>query len=212
MINEAKFSNFTKESCYWAGYLAADGCVKYNHQTLSAISVKSNDKDIIQNLALYMEATNKIGFYNNKYYQLQVFSPTTVLNLQRLWNISPRKSLSYTYPTQMPDEYFYPYLRGYNDGDGSFYLRWSSPSDRIMRFTWTLLSGSASWVQTIKHKLNDIGGKIRHNSGVYMFDIGLRDAKKYLPLMYKDSTERTRLFRKYELYRNTIEIDNRPRR
>jgi hypothetical protein len=53
------FSTYTKESCYWAGLIAADGYIRYNRDEV-LLSLKYDDIDLIQKFSNQIKFTGEI--------------------------------------------------------------------------------------------------------------------------------------------------------
>lgn len=138
------FSEDNEKSFYWAGFIAADGCINsFNniktgklYQNLQ-ISISTKDKDFLQLFCNDINYNKKItdSVYHNKnhilkpshaekYYNssISISSDKMVNDLNR-FGIGPRKSLTYEFPKHFINhELIHHFMRGYNDGDGSFYL------------------------------------------------------------------------------------------
>lgn len=61
------------------------------------------------------------GFNGEDRYRMRIHSKNLIKLLVEKYKITPRKSLTLTFP-DMPDHLIPHYLRGYNDGDGGIYL------------------------------------------------------------------------------------------
>lgn len=131
------FSRDNEESFYIAGFIAADGCVK-KHSTGNSyqlqIGLAKTDKEFLEMLRQTMQAEAPIKDFlvkNSKRNpnwndcwksELTITSKKMYDDLAR-FNIIPRKSLIYTFPEWMKTHPLkHHFIRGYNDGDGSFYV------------------------------------------------------------------------------------------
>ncbi|MFA5023455.1 MAG: hypothetical protein WC523_00660 [Patescibacteria group bacterium] len=205
------FSTNIIESFYWAGFLAADGCVKLKDKKYKQLSVGLASKD---NLHLY-KFKNIIKFdgpistkmVNEKYIasELCISSDKIFDDLAR-FHVTQRKSLVLTFPEWLIN---HPnvnhFMRGYNDGDGSFYV--SKPKKgRPVEQLYFSLRGTKEFLTVYKNILErecDIkpnGKKPRLNSGIYTLEYGgNRKVFKIRDFLYQNSNEQIRLDRKYDL-------------
>jgi len=134
------FSRDNEESFYIAGFIAADGCVKDRKSSSGAIrpemaiGLSKEDKSFLEQLRQIMKAETPIRDFivkNSKRNpewsdtwksDLVITSKQMMEDLQR-FNIVPRKSLIYTFPKWLKNHPLkHHFIRGYNDGDGSFYI------------------------------------------------------------------------------------------
>ena len=110
----------TEEKAYFLGWLYSDGNVSKNLKTIS-LTVLSKDIDIIERLnnLVYDEPRHYIY---RKYVKLLMSRKRMSRDLVRLGCV-PNKTLVLKFPTydQVPATLVHHFLRGYSDGDGSFY-------------------------------------------------------------------------------------------
>lgn len=130
-INENYFSKYTEHNCYWAGFIAADGCLTTNNR----ITILLADQDI-EHLILFANhlqfagsprtisrAGNKetikgVEFTNKNLVQLEFSNPKITTDLIQNFNLGPRKSLTLMPPPLIQREHILAYLAGIVDGDG----------------------------------------------------------------------------------------------
>ena len=122
------FSVYTPESCYWGGFIAADGCV--HHRTGAAenagwqmVFSLVNDRASVEGLKEFVHYTGKISereiTESKTLYSLSIVSKPLVDALRTMFNIVPRKSETYTPSDTIPKELRKFFILGYFDGDGS---------------------------------------------------------------------------------------------
>lgn len=129
--DENFFSNINLVSTYWAGFIAADGCIidkgkgkskclrimlaikDINHLKKFVNDVKFNGKIFI--IKIKYEYNGAKSIKEQCYIDLR--SNKICDSLKSIYNIMPRKSL--TYNLKEVNFNFYAFLRGYIDGDGS---------------------------------------------------------------------------------------------
>lgn len=125
------FDENTEESFYWAGFIAADGCVydlkaKYGTYKKFQINLSAKDVDHLEKLGKYINS-NVRRFSSPKgdkiHYKcgLQKQNADLIRSLDR-FNIVCRKSFNYIFPEFIKDhELCNHFIRGYLDGDGCWH-------------------------------------------------------------------------------------------
>ena len=122
------FSEYNMESCYWAGIIASDGCI-FSHGLASgecnylAIGVSEVDTEMIERFKVFSKYTGKLyrgkrsGLNQNDCIEIRINNINIVRDLEKNFNITKAKSLTYIPPT-IPDEYKKYFILGLLDGDG----------------------------------------------------------------------------------------------
>ena len=213
-FDDSSFSNFTPENCYWAGFIAADGCI---NKTKTAVRVNLNIKDKLHLVKLLKftkdenisitEGIRVISF-NKKEYTINhcyadINSVKIVKDLCDNFNIVPAKSFILEPPNKIPDHLIRDYIRGYFDGDGSIY--WNKSHKTV---TFNICSGSGNLLKWISNNIKDqvnynFSEKalcLRKNGSIYYISQNYNSAKLILDWMYSSSTTEIRLDRKYDRY------------
>lgn len=141
--NHNYFSELTNESCYWAGFIAADGSIGVDKSNQHTLTIVLQDKDR-QHLAKFVQATTytkpvqyKISRLNGKdfaqavtvYYGSREFT----YDLNQHFNITPNKSLTLQPPNIVERDHIISYLAGYIDGDGTIYYGTSKYGGKIRK-------------------------------------------------------------------------------
>jgi intein-encoded DNA endonuclease-like protein len=134
------FSRENEETFYIAGFIAADGCVKDRKSSSGAtrpemaIGLSKEDKSFLEQLRQLMKAEVPIRDFivknskrnpewNDTWKSDLVITSQKICDDLKRFNIVPRKSLIYTFPNWMKTHPLkHHFIRGYNDGDGSFYI------------------------------------------------------------------------------------------
>lgn len=208
----------TNQDCYWAGFLAADGCV----DSEGRIRIYLHIKDIAQleKFKSYTGKPHKIST-SAKYPDRCSFEFTDRVMIKWLednFNIVPNKSLIYKVPDNLTKEQYSHFFRGLFDGDGCICESFSNVNSRLATL-YASLVGSDDCVKFFsdfnKAELN-ITGSLQ-NRGKYTktgnsfsnIKYSTNKAKVLLKFMYESSTPETRLDRKYDLYVKTVVENNR---
>ncbi|MCA6430287.1 MAG: hypothetical protein IM613_12710 [Cytophagales bacterium] len=128
-FNRKYFTELTLENCYWAGFIAADGCVQDNGTLSIGLAVK--DKEHLQKFA---DAIGYTGSLREYWYaredikdihkvQLELTTAKQIASdLQKWFNITPRKTKTLEAPTLLTPEQQVAFVAGYTDGDGSIFI------------------------------------------------------------------------------------------
>lgn len=125
-FNPSYFETPTLESCYWAGFIAADGCIHDKRHWSIKLSFKDREhlmklsRCIGYNGPLY-EQTRKSNLNGKTYTSSSlIISNSTKLihDLQTNFRIGPNKSITYTHPKGLTNEQALAFIKGYIDGDG----------------------------------------------------------------------------------------------
>lgn len=195
------FSTYTPESCYWAGFLMADGYIRNNafHKTVH-IKLASKDKDHIQK---FIDAID--GNHNVKdkelYSTVDVSGEWFVRDLEKNFGIVNCKSLIASYP-DIPPEMDRHFIRGNMDGDGCITFT-TCPT---LNFT-----GTDTLLMEFARKFKELGVKLKSGNELPPFQYKWKDkvgqisysgknAKLILDWLYSDTTDKERMNRKYERY------------
>lgn len=208
--NELYFNQInTPEKAYWLGFLYADGCVHSNHYE---ISINITDKEHVEKFKKAIGATNhkitetKDDRWNNAkiLYQFTIKDEQLHKDLIK-WGCVPNKTFLIKTIPNIPKDYVSHFIRGYFDGDGS--LHWLQNTNNY-RISFT--SGSREFLEAIQKELECSSLSIQNQNNTYQFQIsGVHKVEKILNYLYKDSTESTRLDRKYLSYLNCLEWAHR---
>lgn len=203
-FNENYFENIdTEEKAYWLGFIAADGCVVksggYNSYRLY-INLGSVDENHLQKFL------NSIGAYDIKiqnYTSTSGFSNKNGTNTSRVvlnslklckdlskYNIHERKS----YDIKMPEinyKLIPHYLRGYVDGDGSFYCHYDENNKRY-RYSFEIVGGSKIFMEQVQSYLTGKNIKTniytrKTNSSIRLMSSSKAEIIKIIELLYSNA-------------------------
>lgn len=183
-INEDYFENpNTEKSAYWAGFIAADGYV-YKPNNYVRLEINIKDKYHLQLLGDDV-GKNITDYQKHNSCKLTVSSKHIVNTLER-YNITQNKSLTLQFPTNINIDNIHHFIRGYFDGDGSFYKIYD-------------IVGSQQFLQSL---VNSLSFKCEYSlykpkdENSYVLRIRTKSLKQFFEFMYKDAT--IYLDRKYQ--------------
>lgn len=208
---EYVFDEYSEESCYWAGFIAADGNVDSKNRL--RIMLKYDDLLHLEKLRQYLESTHSISSNTTTYNRcsFEVTSSHICEMLDLNFNIVPSKTDKYILPS-IPDKFLRHYVRGYFDGDGSICESFSNARSITATLYATFSSGSEDLVYPLYTKINSvlgISGSLQDfaTGKKWQIKYNTNAAKILLSWMYEDSS--VYLERKYNLYIRTVVNDNR---
>lgn len=193
-FDENFFSEPNLENSYWAGFIAADGCVYHGggkHKL--SIALKSTDEEHLKSLQSiigagtlhrgwsYSKERDKV--YHNVRYVL--YSKTICSDLKRVFNVTERKSLTLEPPIGLKAVNALAFVAGYIDGDGSYTKSGTRPILKIAgtrsMLEWIVRSVgfSGGWENRITHHVvyfspND---SIRIRDSIHKLNLPLLDRK-----------------------------------
>ena len=124
-VNDSFFSEPNVLNSYYAGFIAADGCIRSKQSKESkyltfGLSIK--DKGWLERFAQDIEFDGPIKEYTFKdrqYVRMCINSKQICNDLERNFNITPRKTATLIPPPLSDDKLIDAFICGYIDGDGS---------------------------------------------------------------------------------------------
>jgi|SRR3989344_4011352 len=165
---------------YAIGLLATDGCLSKDGRH---IDFTSNDKEQLLNFLKCLRITDaKItekhsGSSINIGLRVQ-FSDVNFYRFLVSIGLMPKKSKIIN-EVQIPDQYFFDFLRGHFDGDGSFYSYWDPRWKSSYMFYTSFTSASENHIKWLRNRIFDLLGINGHISKAKMASwYSLRYAKK----------------------------------
>lgn len=211
-INHNAFSKITKESAYWAGFLAADGNLRKTHGKYKCVRLYLSIVDLkhLEKFKAFLSSEHKIATPENyercsfEFCSEQIFD-----DLYDKYLLTERKSLDLKFPN-LPDEVKSSFIRGYFEGDGciceTFSTKHATKTSIITR-----VIGSPFFMEEygsiVKSELGiDKLPKLQtHPNGINLaLKFNTKVSSRFLNWIYTDSTEETRLDRKYEMYSRLV--------
>ncbi len=162
-INLNYFSSLNLENCYWAGFIAADGCIYLKRQQL-IVNIQDRDYPHLLRFVQDIQSNNKIRRYTqfrfNKESHMVVWTatgiPTILEDLKNNFNITERKTLSLSPPKTSDDNLILSYIIGYIDGDGCVGVRKNKYKDTVYKQRFIDIAGTKSILSWINERFNQI--------------------------------------------------------
>lgn len=199
--NESFFSDKSLRSCYWAGFIAADGCIKHlkNGQPILAIKINSEDR---KHLSSFLEdiggghisdgVETKTSGSTSRYSAVQIVSQKIVSGLNE-FGIFSRKTMTLNPPENLDDRQQMAFIAGYIDGDGSYtYARTSNGLAPVLS-----IAGTREILEWILDKFGCVQA-ITKSSNIYVTSLYGSKAKNSREMLYVVESEIPLLPRKYK--------------
>ncbi len=174
---------------YAIGLLATDGCLSKDGRH---INLTSKDRDQLTNFLQCLGINNKIGrkfsgLRTRVYLQVQ-FGDIIFYRFLLGIGLTPAKSKTMGV-LQIPKKYFFDFLRGAFDGDGTFYSYWDPRWRSSFMFYTVFISASRSHIDWIRQELHTrlgIAGHVAHDGKkiTYQLKYAKRESLKVLRRMY----------------------------
>ena len=212
--NDDSFSIDTEESFYWAGFIAADGCIKCRNKNtkILAIGLANKDEKHLVKLKNFLLAEEPVKKYIN-YSSIHIVSNKIAKDLER-FNIVPRKTHVYKFPEWLIDHPMVNhFMRGYFDEDGGISLYTNLKRNRTIPQSIISVRGTLDFLQTFQSILiTGVGeqnlnkNKIRLSNGIHiLMYCGNNNGKKIFNFLYKDC--KISLDRKYNLVKAYLQTN-----
>ena len=182
-------SNFA----YAIGLIASDGNVSKDGRHITFVS---KDREQVENFAKCLDIENKVSLHKSgstsrNSFRIQ-FGDVTFINFLKKIGITSAKSKT-IWKISIPKEYFFDYLRGEFDGDGSIYSYWDKRWKTSFMFYVCFASASRNHTIWLQNEINshlNISGHITksQNSSVFQLKYAKADSVKIIEKMYRDSS------------------------
>lgn len=211
------FATPNPESCYWAGFIAADGCV-YPPNGSIRIGLSRKDHNHIEKFKSVVVSTSPVRkiITSNGYEasQIDIYGAYELqASLASTFSVTQSKSQTLKPPKLNDEDDVRHFIRGYMDGDGSISFNGSGRNNHWkVSFLGTLKM--LEWIKyNIQFYVNNTGNpSVSPCRNIYQLIFGCYQVKKILNWLYVDSTPNTRLDRKYQKYREVLEFYKGPKR
>jgi hypothetical protein len=180
---------WSPEFAYAIGLLVTDGCLYGDGKTMN---LTSKDEEQLLHFKKCLGIDNKIGFKPSGYSSEQAmqiqFCDVLFYKFLNDIGITPRKTKTIGV-VQIPDEYFFDFLRGHHDGDGTFYSYWDPRWASSFMFYTVFLSASKIHVKWIRAKLLELLGIQGHmtatgNTPIHSIKYAKAESLQLLQKMY----------------------------
>lgn len=114
-VNHDFFKEPNELNSYWAGFIAADGCVVNGR---IQISINKVDEPHLKQFLYDVESSANISYGKDNTVKISIPSSKWIEGLRDNFNIGPRKSLTLQPPAGLSKKQTKAFITGYIDGDG----------------------------------------------------------------------------------------------
>jgi len=191
------FDQYTDDSCYWAGFILADGYIR-DDRDATAIHLCNTDMSHLYKIRELVKYEGNIS-NSNKECSITFTGKWYKKALYDNYELTPRKAHTVKISDKIPKDKLCHYVRGIFDGDGCIYdingypvINFSSTSDDLLYQLIDIFKSEVSIELQTKLKQPQIHG--------IQVAYSCNNAMKILKWMYEKSTYLTRLDRKYNKY------------
>jgi hypothetical protein len=187
-VNIAWSPNFA----YAIGLLVTDGCLSKDGRHIDLTSI---DREQLQNfnraLGINVPISTKYSGAGRSGLRIQ-FSDVAFYNFLVSIGFTPKKSKT-VQEIQMPGEYFFDFIRGCIDGDGSFYSYWDPRWRSSFMFCIVLVSASKDFIDWVRNELSARIGVAGHISrdgmkSTYQLKYAKKESLKIIKNVYYSSS------------------------
>lgn len=190
------FDEYNENSCYWAGFIAADGYIRSDRDAVT-IHLSSTDNKHLLKLAKLTNYEGNINMRENECY-ITFAGKWFQEALRNKFDIHSNKTFDITISNKIPKDLVIHFLRGYFDGDGCV-----TGVDTNLKANFT--SGSQTLLNQVSDYMYDSGIRVRNITGKppichYTISYTCQNAYNVLRILYDNSSDDNRLDRKYQLY------------
>lgn len=208
--NRNFFSEYTNESCYWAGFILADGNLAVNRNMLQICLAKIDGNHLNKFLnAINCDEYDRVKYYK-KYVTLKICLDEFKNDLINNFDINPQKTYDCFISDKIPKNKLNHFIRGYFDGDGSII----KSKYKSINFT-----GTEKVLNHISNVLKNVGVNLNSNNltppiqslinGVGHISYSGNNSKIVLDWLYNNinsDNENIVLKRKFNKYKKIYEI------
>lgn len=215
-LDHNSFKDINNESCYWAGFLAADGNVSKDTFYVS-LGLWETDIEHIKKFLNFVKSDRHIFIQKRKQKSglittncsVRIYSQQIKKDLCKNFNVVPQKTKILDPPNINNIENIKNFIRGYFDGDGS--ISWNKTNNKP-RFE--IASSShvfINWIKNIfsKHIASLGNPKILQckRFGTYKLDYSGFQSLRILSWLYENTTQEVRLERKYNKFLKYMDVE-----
>lgn len=211
-VDHNYFKNIdSPDKAYFLGFLWADGHVEVCRGSYSMkLEIQKRDLEIIENFRSFINSNYPIKHYS-VLTKMEKVSEMISLCVNSKWmfddlvdkGVIPRKSWLAGIPKNIPENLISHFMRGVFDGDGCICI--TRKPNGLIKNAQFIICGTGvfcRWcLDTIRRYANITGGNVYAVKGCYITRIqGLRQVRKVARFIYRDSIDKIRLARKYNIF------------
>ncbi len=198
---------------YAIGLITTDGCLSIDGRHIILVS---KDIQLLKTFKKVLNLKNKIGDKKSGYtgkkdcHHIQ-FGDVIFYKWLLEIGLTPNKT-KIIKELKIPDKYFFDFLRGSFDGDGTCYSYWDPRWHSSFMFYTAFTSSNLDYLKWLQNQINrllKINGYIgRLHMGAYKLNYAKKESKRLISKMYYRENLPC-LKRKYKKLKAILEIDNK---
>lgn len=212
-VKDNVFSEYTYQSCYWAGLLAADGNIDINGTI--GLELKEEDSYLIEEFKSFCESSHDISFNIIKKSKRIRFVSSEMQN-DLLFNFAITTDKTHKLEVPLFNELwqYKQYYKGFFDGDGCFSEFFNNRP--LASYRVFLTNGSELFLTDTLNLLREFKiiktGSIQKKAiNCWHIQLAVGDSTSFLNWIYEDNKPPF-MTRKYLKYKNIIVDGNRSRK
>lgn len=142
----------THEGAYWLGLMFADGCLirhkgKYRTTYSATILLQTRDRELLDGLA--EDGHGVVYAYPDKTPGHVCFKSPASMDFEyaaRHYGLADKKAKRLVWPEELEPEFYPAFVRGFFDGDGSFYAAKRNAQVALYSICWSFLESLQAWL------------------------------------------------------------------
>ena len=201
---------WSPDLAYVVGLITTDGSLSIDGRH---IDFTSQDIQLLQTFKNCLNLKCKIGYkssgYSDKRCSRLQFGDVQLYKWFLEIGLTPNKTKTVG-ALNIPDQYFFDFLRGHFDGDGSCYSYWDPRWESSFMFYITFNSASLPhlrWIRKRLMRLINVGGYINRGNRLWQLKFAKQEGKLIIQNIYH-SKKLPCLERKYEKLKSILEVDS----
>lgn len=192
-VNDDYFNKYTNESCYYAGFIAADGNIGTHNDTILTINLQKRDIKWLEDFKDAIGFEGKIAWGLTRgiypFCVIKLTSQKICKTLEEKFNITPRKSLTLRPPEKLDNKnHIDSFIKGYIDGDGTIGLYKSKKQEALSMG----VMGTKLFILWIKSRFEEILNKkiknFRKDRNIYVLQVTDKNARVLFQHFYNIGT------------------------
>lgn len=201
------FKNWNAESAWVYGWLITDGFV--SEKARIGIELQKSDVDVLHKIKTLMSFGGNIKETKRNTHTLTISKKELVKDLYNIGFPEENKSFTCSFPTGIPDEFIWHFVRGAFEGDGTVSIESNLLRLSICGISTDLLEGIGNWLSV--HGIET--SVYQRKDGVLILRTkNMKSALLWAHFMYTESTENMRMDRKYNKYLEFIQNYHKTKR
>lgn len=206
-VDESFFEEITKDSAWMYGWVVTDGFVDNKRGQLK-IALNTKDKDVLEKFKEMLHFTGNIRDSvlgdGRKSSTLTICRAKICKDIFKLGLAKENKTFNTTFPNVLPDEFYWDFIRGVFEGDGSIRHR-TGNTDAL---DITICGATESFIKELQSTLAEHGVNTRMvKDKPNLWTINTKsnaDALRMCFFMYANTPKSRRLDRKFAVYEEYI--------